>query len=94
MIIAAMEQTLLSIVFIGKDKTKWGNVKIKQMAKYFDKITWCYSPIQESHHALRNVQLSITYEIVDNIFQQTNQYILIIQPNFSRESDVIQRKLR
>jgi len=37
MIIAAMEQTLLSIVFIGKEKTKWGNVKIKQMAKYFEK---------------------------------------------------------
>jgi hypothetical protein len=49
MIIAGMEQTLLSVVFIGKDKMKWGNVKIKQMAKYFEKITWCYSPSQESH---------------------------------------------
>lgn len=47
MIIAAMEQTVLSIVFIGKGKMKWGNVKIKQMAKYFDKITWCYSPSQK-----------------------------------------------
>jgi hypothetical protein len=89
MIIAAMEQTLLSIVFIGKDKTKWDSVKIKQMTKYFDKIAWCYSPSQESHYALRNVQLSITYEILDNIFQHTNQYILIIQPNFSRERDAI-----
>ena len=49
MIIAAMEQTLLTSVFIGKDKMKWGNVKIKQMAIYFDKITWCYSPSKESH---------------------------------------------
>jgi hypothetical protein len=89
MIIDAMEQTLLSIVFIGKDKTKWGNVKSKQMAKYFDKIAWCFSPSQESHYTLRNVQLSITYEILDNISQHRNQYILIIQPNFSHESDAI-----
>jgi len=89
MIIAAVEQTLLPIVFIGKDKTKWDNVKIKQMTKYFDTISWCYSPSQESHYALRNVQLSTTYEILDNIFQHTNQYILIIQPNFSRERDAI-----
>jgi ribosomal protein S24E len=84
MIIAVLEQTLPSIVFIGKDKTKWGNAKIRQMAKYFDKITWCYLPSQESHYTLRNVEQSITYEILDNIFQHTNQYILIIQPNFSR----------
>jgi len=58
------------------------------MAKYFDKITWC-SPSQKSHYALRNLQLSITYEILDNIFQHTNQHIIIIQPNFSLESDTI-----
>jgi len=84
MIIAVLEQTLLSIVFIGKNKAKCGNVKIKQMAKYFDKITWCCLPSQESHYALRNVEQSSTYEILDNIFQHTNQYILIIQPNFNR----------
>jgi hypothetical protein len=83
MIIAVLEQTLLSIVFIGKDKTKWGNVKIKQMAKYFEKITRCYLPNQESHYTLRNVEQYSTYEILDGIFEHTNQYILIIQPNFS-----------
>ena len=29
----------------------------------------------------------IAEEVVDNIAQHTNQYILIIQPNFSHESD-------
>jgi len=99
MIIAAMEQTVLSIVFIGKDKTTWGNVKIKQMAKYFEKLPGVIRqakpspppppPQKKNHYALRNVQLPITHEILDKIFQHTDQYILIIQTNFSRESDAI-----
>jgi hypothetical protein len=33
------------------------------------------------------MELSITGEVLDKIFHQRNNYIFIIQPNFSRESD-------
>ena len=58
------------------------------MAKYSDKITWGYWPNIESHYALRNMERSITGEVLDNIFQHTNHSIFIIQTNFSRERDV------
>jgi hypothetical protein len=35
MVIAAMEQTQLTFFLIGKDKTKWGNVKIKHYLALF-----------------------------------------------------------
>jgi hypothetical protein len=58
------------------------------MAKYSHKIILGYWPSRESHYALRNVELSITDEILDNIFfQHRNRYFLIMQPNFSQEND-------
>jgi hypothetical protein len=58
------------------------------MAKNSDKIIWGYWPSKQSHYALRNMELSITQGILDNIFfQHRNRHILIIQTNFSQESD-------
>jgi len=58
------------------------------MAKFSDKTFWGYWPSREGHYALRNTEMSITDEILDNIFfQHRNRYFLIIQPNFSQESD-------
>ena len=57
------------------------------MAKYSDKINWGYWPNKESKYAPRNMELSITGEVLDNILHHTNYYIFIIQPNISRESD-------
>jgi hypothetical protein len=51
------------------------------MAKYYKQTTWGYWPRKEAWNCL------ITDEIFNNIVQYTNQYILITQPNFSRESD-------
>ena len=101
MIIAALKWTwtLLTTPFIGKDKTKWGNIKSpihirSRWQKESDKITWSYWPYKESHYALRDMELSITGADFGNIFQHTNHYIFIIQPNFSRESNATLTKLR
>ena len=58
------------------------------MAKYSEKITWGYRPSDEGHYIFQNMERSLTIDdISDNIVQHTNQYILIIQTNFSRETD-------
>ena len=58
------------------------------MAKYSDKIILGYWSRRASHYDLRNMELSSTGEVLDNIFfQHRNRYFLIIQPNFSQESD-------
>jgi hypothetical protein len=87
MIIAALKWTwtLLTNLFTGKNKTKCGKVKrfythSKQMAKYSDKINWGYWSNKESKYTLRNMELSIPGEVLDNIFHHTNHYIFIIQP--------------
>jgi hypothetical protein len=114
---AAMKCTLLTFVFIGQFKTKWGMVKysahinplnaklnpnfhllallgahhilhfsrvrVKIRWQNILTITWGYLSNTESHYALRNMELPITNEILDKIFQHTNWYILISQPNFS-----------
>jgi hypothetical protein len=90
--IAEIKWMLLTVVFVGKDKTQWGTVKkfythSMQLARYSDKVTWGYRPNEEQHYTLRNMELSGADEIKDNIFQQTNRYILIIQPTFSHDSD-------
>jgi hypothetical protein len=59
------------------------------MAKYSDKIILGYWPSKESHYAFRNTELSITDEILNNIFfQHRNLYFLITHPNFSQDRDV------
>jgi len=65
-----------------------------QMSKCSDKITRRYTPNEECHCALQNMELSSADEIKDNIFQHTNRYILIIQPTFRHDSDAKQTKLR
>ena len=62
MIIVVLKWTLLTFVFIGKDKTKWGKVKFythsTQIAKYSVKITRGYLRSKKSHYALRRMELS------------------------------------
>jgi hypothetical protein len=46
---------LLTSVFIGLDKTKWGKVKCSthvQHDKNSDKMAWAYWPRKECHYAL------------------------------------------
>jgi hypothetical protein len=60
---------------------------LKQVAKYSDKITWGYWPTRKATTPFKAWNCIITDEILDNIVQHTNQYIPIMQPNFSREID-------
>jgi len=70
--IAAMKCPLLTFVFIGQFKTKWGMVKysthIKSRWQKILKITRGYWPSSESHCALQNMELPVTNEILDPIF--------------------------
>jgi hypothetical protein len=97
-IIAAMKWTLLKIVFIGKDKAKRGKVKnsTRTRRRWQNILTNLPGVIGEARNATTPFEAwncLITDEILGNIVQHTNQYILIIQPNCSRESDAKHRKI-
>ena len=54
-IIITTKWMLLTSIFIGKHKTKWGKVKGSthiQHGKNSDKIAWVYWPRKECHYAL------------------------------------------
>jgi len=52
------------------------------MAKYSDKI----ERVRNANTPFKAWKCLITGEILDNIFQHANRYILIFQHDFSRES--------
>jgi len=78
--------------FFGKDKTKWGKVKssTRVRRRWQNILTNLRAVIGQARKAANPVETwncLITDEILDNIFQHTNQYIFIIQTNFSCERD-------
>jgi len=91
MIIAALDATDCC-VFIGKDKTKWGKVKTFThiRCRWQNILTKLFGVIGRARKATTPFE-AWNYLITDGIFyniaQHTNQYILIIQPNFSRAGD-------
>jgi hypothetical protein len=91
-IIAAMKWTLLKIVFIGKDKMMWGKLKCPKYIRrrWQNILTNLPEVIGEARYTTTPFEASncrITDEILGNIVQHTNQYVLIVHLNFSRESD-------
>lgn len=92
MIIAAVKWKLLTTVFVGKNKTKWGKVKFLHTFDVYSKIFWQNYPALFRHAKKATTPFEawkylITDEISDNIFRHSKWHILI-QPNFSRASDV------
>jgi hypothetical protein len=91
MIIAAVKWTLLTTVFVGKNKTKWGKVKLLHTFDVYDKIFWqnylgVFRQAKKATMPFDAWKYLITGEISDNIFRHSKLHILI-QPNFSRASD-------
>jgi len=92
MIIATMNWTVPTVVFIGKDKTQWGKVKssthiLCRWQNILTKLPGVNGHARYATAPLEAWSCLITNKILDNIAQHTNQYILSIQPKFSRESD-------
>jgi hypothetical protein len=78
-------------VFFGKNKTKWGKVKLLHTFDVYGKIFWQSYPgvfrrTKETTTHFDAWRYLITDEISDNIFRRSQWHILI-QPNFSRASD-------
>jgi hypothetical protein len=83
MIIASLKWTLLIVVVIGKDKTKWGAVESStHIRRRWRSLTKLHGVISQAKKSTTPFHVTL-----DNIVQHTNQYILIIQQNFTRESD-------
>jgi len=98
-IIAATKWTLPIFVFLGKDKTKWGKVKcLTHIRRRWQNIpTNLLGVIGEAMNTTAPFGTSkciITDEILGNIVQHTNQYILIVHLIFSCESDTKLIKMR
>jgi hypothetical protein len=64
----------------------------KQVAKYSDKIKWGYWPNEESKYAPRNMELSITGEVLDSTFHHTNHYIFYVVLTVHRRYAAAARK--
>jgi hypothetical protein len=82
---------LLTVVVIGKDKTKWGKVTFTHIwCRWQNSLTKLPGVIGRARKATTPFEawnyLS-TDGIFDNITQHRNQYIPIIQPNFSSSND-------
>ena len=95
--IAEMTWTPLRNAFVGKNKTKWGMVKRSTHigCRWQNIFTHLHEVIGQARKAITPLETRkclVTDAILDNILQHTNQYILNIQPNFSRESDAKLRK--
>jgi hypothetical protein len=78
--------------FIGKDKMKWGKAKSSTHIRWRGQNIVTKLPEVIGHARNANTppetwDCQITDEILDNIFHNINQYILIIQPNFNHERD-------
>jgi hypothetical protein len=78
--------------FIGKDQMKWGRTKSSTHIRQRGQNTVAKLPgvIGQSRNATASLETwncLITDKLLDNTIYHTNQYILIIQPNFSRERD-------
>jgi hypothetical protein len=89
--IGALKWTLLVIVPIGKEKMKWGELKCSthirsRWQNILTKLPGVTGQGRKATTHLETWKCLITDEILDDIFQHINQYILI-QPNFSRASD-------
>ena len=91
MIIVAEKWTLLTVVVIGKDKTKWDKVKrcthIRRRSQYI--LTNLPGVIGQARKATTPSEAwscLITDENLDNIVQHTNRYILL-QPYLNRACD-------
>jgi hypothetical protein len=90
MMIAAMKWTLR---FIGKDKAKWHKVKStthirRRWQNILTKLPGFNGQARNTTRPFEAWNYLITDEILDYIVQRTNQYILIMQPNFSHKSSV------
>jgi hypothetical protein len=98
-IITTLNWKLLPVAFFGNEKTKLGKVKrfthIRRRMQYILKeIPGVISQARKIATPSEIWNCLITGEILDNVVQQVNQDILI-QPNFSSESDAkLQTKLR
>jgi hypothetical protein len=91
MIIATMKWTVPTFVFIGKDKAQRGKVKssthiLRRWQNILTKLPGVTGHARNATTPFEAWSCLITNEILDNIAQHTNQYILSIQPKFSRES--------
>jgi hypothetical protein len=78
--------------FVGKDKTKWGKVKCtthirRRWQNILTKLPGFTGHARSATMPFEACNCFITDGILDNIVQRTNQYILIIQANFTRERD-------
>jgi hypothetical protein len=91
MIIAALKWTLLTVVFTGKDKTKWGEVESsthirRRWQNILTKLPGIIGQARKATTAFEARNCLITYVTLDNTVPHTNQYFLIIQQKFSIES--------
>jgi hypothetical protein len=78
--------------FIGKDKTKWDKAKCtthirRRWQNILTKLPGFTGHARNATTPFEAWNCFITDEILDNIFQLTNQYIHIIQAHFSRKRD-------
>jgi len=78
-IIAAMKWTLLTVVFIGKDKTKWGMVNklctySTQVAKYLTELPGVIGQARKAASPFEAWKYPITDEILDKVVQKTSVY--------------------
>jgi hypothetical protein len=75
----------------GPDEVAWGIKSSTHIRRRWQNIlTKLYGVIGRSREASAPFEAwncLVTDGILDNIVQHTNRYILIIRPNFSRESD-------
>ena len=78
--------------FFGKDKNKWHKVKSsthirRRWQNILTKLPGIIGQVRKATTPVETWNCLIADEILDNIVQHTNQYIFIIQTNFSCERD-------
>jgi hypothetical protein len=93
MIIAALKWTLLTVVFIGKERTKWGEVESathiqRRWQNILTKLSGVFSQARKATTPFEAWNCLITDVTLDNTVQHRNQYFLIMEQNFSSESVV------
>jgi hypothetical protein len=80
------DQALLTICFVGKDKTKWGTAKgSTQIRRRWQNHPGLLAKQGKPQRPSKHGPL-VTNETVDKSVQQINHVILSIQPNFSSAS--------
>jgi len=92
MITATVKWTQLTIVFNGKNKTKWSKVRRSThiRGKWQNILTKLPGAIGQARNVIMSFEAwncLITGEISGKFIQHLNQYILIIHSNFCCKSD-------